>query len=76
MDWDSVIKQQKAIEDSFSALKIIFEQAESDFKNKSKMLMQMMSNMQAQDATNMQKIHQGLQAILDSSNQAQSSIKK
>lgn len=72
MDWQSVLKQQQELETAFGALKQVFEQAEVDFKNRNKVIMEMIAQMNTKDADNMSKIHQALQAILESN----SSVKK
>jgi cytochrome c556 len=68
MDWQAIIKQQQDLENSFTALRLIFEQAEKDFKNKSQIFLAAMSQIQTQDATNLAQIHQALQKIIDSNN--------
>jgi cytochrome c556 len=68
MDWEAIIKQQKDLEGSFTALRVIFEQAEKDFRNKSQIFLSAMSQIQTQDATNLAQIHQALQKIIDSNN--------
>ena len=66
MDWESVLKQQKDLENAFTALKQVFEQTDLDFRNRNKVLMEMMSQMNTKDAENMARIHVALQAIIDS----------
>jgi cytochrome c556 len=68
VDWQTIVKQQEELEKSFSALRMIFEQAEKDFKARSNVFIGAMAQQQAQDAQHLTKIHQALMQIIESNN--------
>jgi hypothetical protein len=68
MDWQTIMTQQIELEKSFQGLKMIFEQAEKDFRERSQVLAQSIQKSQQQDAINLSKIHQALQGIIAANN--------
>jgi propanediol dehydratase large subunit len=76
MDWQTIVRQQDELEKSFTGLRMVFEQAERDFKHKSETLMQLMGQQQSQDALSLSKIHQALLLIIDSNNSVKQNQEK
>lgn len=67
MDWETIAKQQKELEQSFAVLKQVFEQAEMAYKQKQAKLTELIGSQIKQEAVSLSEIHAALSKILKSS---------
>jgi hypothetical protein len=65
---EEITKNKQSLEEAFSGLRQIFENAERDFKIKNEKLLGAIRDIQAQDAAALSKIQHALNEIIASNN--------